>query len=205
MKLVWALLLLAPIALGCVVPRDGMVFSSAAQLCADVFYLDHGIVLTGSDFVLDCNGAVLKGWNGGKAVSIERASNVTVRGCRLVGYDAGFEVRNSTRIFLEDNHLVKNVIGARFVGVSDSATFNHDVSLSAPFELLESDHNALSLSNKVVEGGFCAKNFCNQNRNALSLVLAPHVSLPMMHSWLFQAITGKNSLFFRAWVRSGLS
>lgn len=194
MKWVVVLLLLAPVVLGCVVPRDGMMIRKSVQFCTDVYYLDKGISITGNNVRLDCNGAVLKSWNGGKGISIEHMSNVTVTNCRIVNYNTGIYVRNSTLIYLEDNHLVKNKIGTRFTVVKDSATFNHDVSLSAPFEILESENNVLSLTNKFVEGSFCASNFCNEKRNAVTLFIQPKTTAPQMQNWLFDQITGKKSV-----------
>ncbi len=193
MKWVVVLILLAPAVLGCVVPRDGMAIAASVQLCTDVYYLDKGIVIVGSDVTLDCNGAVLKSWKGGKGISIEHVSNVTVTKCRVVNYNVGLYVRNATQVYLEDNHLVKNSIGTRFTVVKDSATFNHDVSLTAPFEILESQNNALSLTNKFVEGVFCAENFCNEQRSVISLFIQPKTTAPQLQNWLIDQLTGRKS------------
>lgn len=194
MKWVLLMILLAPVALGCVVPRDGMVIAASVQLCTDVYYLDKGLIIVGSDVTLDCNGAVLKSWNGGKGISIEHVSNVTVTKCRVVNYNVGLYVRNSTQIYLEDNHLVKNSIGTRFTVVKDSATFNHDVSLAAPFEILESENNVLTLTNKFVEGYFCGNNFCNEQRNAVSLFIQPKTTPAQLENWLVDQLTGKKAV-----------
>jgi parallel beta-helix repeat protein len=194
MKWVLIVLLLAQVALGCVVPRDGMMIASSVRLCTDVYYLDKGIMIAGSDVTLDCNGAVLKSWNGGKGISIEHVSNVTVTKCRIVNYNVGIYVRNATRVYLEDNHLVKNSIGTRFTVVSDSATFNHDVSLTAPFEILESENNVLSLTNKFVQGDFCASNFCNEQRNTISLFVQPKTTPAQLEDWLVDQLTGKKAV-----------
>ncbi len=194
MKWVIVLLLLAPIALGCVVPRDGMMIRKSVQFCTDVYFLDKGISIVGNDVNLDCNGAVLKSWTGGKGISIEHVSNITISKCRIVNYDIGFYARNATKIYLEDNHLVRNKIGTRFVLVKDSATFNHDVSLQTAFEVMESENNVLSLTNKPVEGDFCSINFCNEQRNAVILFVQPKTTVPQMQSWLVDQLTGKKSI-----------
>lgn len=194
MKWVLLAILLAPVALGCVVPRDGMVIAGSVQLCTDVYYLDTGLIIVGSDVALDCNGAVLKSWNGGKGISIEHVSNVTVTKCRIVNYNVGLYVRNATQVYLEDNHLVKNSIGTRFTVVRDSATFNHDVSLTAPFEILESENNVLTLTNKFVEGSFCGNNFCNEQRNTVTLFVQPKTTPAQLENWLVDQLTGKKSL-----------
>ncbi|MEM3154857.1 MAG: NosD domain-containing protein [Candidatus Woesearchaeota archaeon] len=191
----WAIvfLLLVPGVLACVVPRDGMRIAASVQLCTDVYYLEKGISIVGSDVKVDCNGAVLKSWNGGKGVSVEHVSNVTISKCRLVNYDIGLYVRNSSMVHLEDNHLVKNKIGTRFTVVRDSATFNHDVSLVSPFEVFESENNILSLTNKFVSGDFCSINFCNQGRNAISLFIRPKTTSREMQNWLIGQLTGRKS------------
>ncbi len=187
------LLLLAPVALACVVPEDGMKVNSSVDFCSDVYYLNHGITISGNDISVNCDGAVLKSWNGGRGVLIENSANVTVSDCRIVNYRIGFFVRNSTKVFLDDNHLVRNKVGTRFVGVSDSATFNQDVSLSAPFEITGSRNNIISLSNRVVSGGFCNSNFCNEQRNSVSLFVQPEATVPQMHTWLFDEFLGRKS------------
>lgn len=198
----WFLLLLAvPVALACVVPQDGMVVSDSVSFCSDVYYFDKGISVLGDNIKIFCDGAVFKSWKGGKGISIEHSKNITVKGCRFLSYDIGMYVRNSSRIFLEDNHLVRNRVGTRFVVVEDSATFNHDVSLGSPFEILESEHNVLSLTNKVVSGSFCDVNFCNQQRNSVELFAAPKTELA---SWFVEKLGIKSPERLREWVFSGL-
>ncbi len=194
MKWVVVLVLLIPAALACVVPRDGMMIGKSVDFCTDVYYLDKGILIEGKNLNLDCNGAVLKSWKGGRGISIEHSANVTITNCRVVNYNIGLHVRNSTEVYLEDNHLVKNKIGTRFVLVSDSATFNHDVSLSVPFEINQSEDNILSLTNKFVEGDFCSANFCNEKRSAIDSFVEPEMSAPVMESWLLDQLTGRNSI-----------
>lgn len=194
MKWIIVLVLLMPAALACVVPRDGMMIRKSAEFCTDVYYLDKGISIEGNNLDIDCNGAVLKSWKGGRGISIEHSANVTVSNCRIVNYNIGFYARNSTELYFEDNHLVRNKIGTRFVLVSGSATFNNDVSLSAPFEMNQSENNVLSLTNKFVEGNFCSENFCNEKRNAVELFVQPKISAPVMESWLLDQLTGRNSI-----------
>ena len=189
----WILLLCIPTVLACVVPQDGMKITKSIQLCTDVYYLNKGVSISGKDITLDCNDAVLKSWNGGKGVSIEHSTNITVTSCSILFYNIGMYVRNSTKVFLNDNHLVRNTIGTRFVVVSDSATFNHDVSLGKPFEVLESEHNVLTLTNKPVEGAFCADNYCNAQRNAVALFIQPETTPPQMHNWLLDQLTGRKT------------
>lgn len=202
----WILILLVvPSVLACVVPQEGMVVTSSVQFCSDVHFFDRGIRVTGRDIAVSCDGTVFKSWSGGKGISIEHAENVSVSGCRIVNYDIGLYVRNSSEVFLEDNHLVKNQVGTRLVVVRDSATFNHDVSLQVPFEVFESEHNALSLTNKPVEGLFCGENLCNERRNALEAFMKPQTPQPEMQSWLVVQLREKSRQTLLGWLLSGLT
>lgn len=191
-------LLLAPAVLACIVPQNGMKIDKSVDFCTDVFYLDKGIFISGDDIVINCNGAVLKSWSGGRGISIDDSKNITINGCRILNYNIGIFVENSTRVFLNDNHLVKNKVGARFVNVSDSATFNHDVSLQLPFEVFESVNNVFSLTNKVVNGKFCSSNFCNERRDAVFLFASPRATNEQMSAWLFGGL--KTAARLRSWV-----
>lgn len=192
-----------PAVLACVVPEDGMVVDRSMQFCSDVYFFDKGITVTGENVMLDCNGAVLNSWNGGRGVVVEHAVNVTVERCRIVNYNVGMVVRNGTRVFLDDNHLLRNKLGTRFAVVEQSATFNHDVSLERPFEVLESENNVISLTNKRAEGSFCGENFCNRPRSSISVFLLPSSSPPQMRSWLFGHLFGARRL--REFVLEGLA
>ncbi len=196
-------LLLAPAVLACVVPQDGMKVDRSIDFCTDVFYLDKGIVVSGDNINVNCNGAVLKSWNGGRGISIEGSDNVTINGCRVLNYNLGFFVKDSSRVFLNDNHLVKNLVGARFVNVSESATFNHDVSLQSAFEVLDSYNNVISLTNKVVSGRFCSDNFCNERRSAVFTFAAPRATKDEMSSWIFDKV-GKSAARLRIWAFEGI-
>jgi len=195
---------LAPAVMACVVPQEGMLIEYSIQLCSDVYYFDSGIHISGENITVDCAGAVFKSWTGGRGISIEHSNNVTVTGCRIVNYDIGIYARNSTNLYLNDNHLLRNNVGTRFVVVSDSATFNHDVSLITPFEILESDHNILSLTNKVVEGIFCGENFCNENRNTIDSFVQPKTTPLQMNLWLLESLFGKTAERLRSWVFGNL-
>lgn len=205
MKWLVVVVVLMPMALACVVPENGMIVDRSVTFCADVFYLDDGIKVRADNINVTCDGSVFKSWSGGKGISIEHAENVTISGCRVVSYDIGLYVRNASRVFLEDNHLVRNQVGTRLVVVSESATFNHDVSLKAPFEVLESADNALSLTNKEVEGSFCLDNLCNRQRNALEMFLKPQTPASKMQSWLGEQLGKKSPARLLSWVLMGLT
>ena len=203
----WVLaVLLAPGVLACVVPQNGMIIDSSVEFCSDVYYFSKGIVVSGTDILVDCNSAVLKTWNGNNGILIENSMNVTVNGCRIISFQTGIQVRNSSRIFLTDNHLIKNEVGTRFDLVSDSAVMNFDVSLRMPFEFIESRNNAVSLLNKPVSGAFCADNFCNEQKSSIELFVESKTDEPDLNNWLLEQIAGKKTAKrLQDWVLSGLS
>jgi parallel beta-helix repeat protein len=203
----WVLaVLLAPSVLACVVPENGMVIDSSLEFCSDVYYSSKGIVISGTDIFVDCNSAVLKTWNGNNGILIENSVNVTVTGCRIISFQTGIHVRNSSKVILTDNHLIKNEVGTRFDLVSDSAVSNFDVSLRMPFELIESKNNAVSLLNKRVEGDFCADNFCNEQKNSMELFVQSKTVAPDLGGWLLEQIAGKKTAQrLHNWVFDGFS
>src|SRR3989344_773738 len=197
-------LLLAPSVLACVVPQDGTLVDKSMQFCPNVYTINKGIRITGNNVNLDCTGTVLNGVSGAKGISIEQAGNVVVKGCRLLNYQTAFYVRASSRVFLLDNHIVNAKVGARFVGVTQSATLNHDVSLTTPFEILESTGNVLSLTNKRVRGAFCEDNFCNSQRSAIEQFMRPPTTKAQMQEWLGERVAGKSEKKLRAAVLEGI-
>lgn len=195
---------LLPSAFACVVPKENMEIRRSVELCGDVYSLNQPIRVVASNVALTCQASVLKTWRGGTGIIIEGVSNVTVSGCRLNGHDVGFLVKNSSGVYLHDNHLVNTKVGARFFNVTKSATLNQDVSLQAAFDVRDSTDNSLSLKNKKVVGLFCEKNFCNVKESATQTFMAPKLSLPGMVSWLKSKITGKSEEKLRSIVLEGI-
>ncbi len=207
MKVVFLLaiaLLLLPFASACVVPKENMEIRRSVELCGDVYSLNQPLRIVANNVALTCQASVLKTWRGGTGIIIEGVNNVTISGCRLNGHDVGFLVKNSSQVFLRDNHLINTKVGARFFNVSKSATLNHDVSLQTAFDVRDSVDNSLSLKNKKVVGLFCEKNFCNVKESATQTFMAPKLSLPKLVSWVKSKITGKSEESLRAHLLSGL-
>jgi len=203
MKYVLIALLLAPLALACIVPTDGMLVDTSIEFCSDVYYFNNGIKIVGENLNINCNGAVFNSWDRGKGFSIEHSNNITVSDCRIINYNVGMYVRNSTNILLEDNYLLRNKIGTRFVLASKSGTFNHDVSITSPFEIFDSESNAFSLTNKVVRGDFCKNNYCNRSYDAVVLQASPKNSEPELAAWLNNQIDLKRNLYY--WIFGDLA
>jgi len=201
-NLVIALLLL-PSVLACIVPQNGMLIDSSVDFCSDVLFFDEGIKISGENLSINCNGAVFNNWGTNTGISIEHSYNVTLKNCRVINYNIGIYVRNSTNILLFDNNLIRNNIGTRLVVVSDSGISNNDVSLGVPFEIIESNNNAISLTNKYVEGSFCDSNFCNRDIDSVILMATPKNTESQLNSWLNNQIdTSKN---FFDWVFNDLT
>lgn len=202
----WLLVvMMAPAVAACLVPQDGMIITQSEVVCADVFYIDKGLLIAGENISIVCDGSVLKSWSGGTGIIIENSVNVSVKGCRLVNYDAGFKVLNSSLINLDDNHLVRNKIGVRLEKVTGSATYNHDVSLRAAFEVLDSSNNVLSLTNKAVYGAYCKNNFCNEDRLAVEKHLEPRFSFGQLQEWFEKKVIGKSISQLKSVLLTGLA
>ena len=162
------------------------------------------MLVSGNNITINCKGTVLKSWSGGTGIKIENSENVTVKSCRFVSYDTAFYARNSTRLLLVDNHLLGSKIGVKFVIVSESATYNHDVSLQEPFEMIESSRNILSLSNKKAEGRFCGENFCNEDKNTISLFILPKTTKEDFQKTIELSITGKSKAALKSLILNGI-
>lgn len=204
MKWLFFLLILATASFACVVPKENMEIRRSVELCGDVYSLSQPLRIVANNVALTCQASILKTWRGGTGIIIEGVSNITVSGCRLNGQDVGFLVKNSSRIYLRDNHLTNTKVGVRFFNVTKSATLNHDVSLQAAFDVRDSSDNSLSLKNKKVVGLFCEKNFCNVKESATQTFMVPKLSLPQMVSWVRSKITGKSEERLRSTLLDGI-
>jgi len=183
LKGVIVLILLSSSVLACTDLKSGMNITNTTLVCNDVFYLEHGITISGFNITLDCAGAILQGKYKGSGIYITDAESVLVKNCRLVNYDSAFLLNNVSGVFIMDNHLVRNYIGATFVNVRDSGMYNYDVSLREPVRIVESDNNMLSLSNRFISGGFCAFNYCNRGRSVVDSFRSPRKDIRQFTSW----------------------
>jgi len=202
MKLV-LFVLLSTFACACIVPENAMILKESATLCSDVYYLNNGITIAASNVKVVCEGTVIKSWRGGRGITIENVNNVTVTGCRIMDYNIGIIATNTSQLLLEDNHLIRNQIGVRFVNVKESATYNHDVSLNAPLEVMKSEGNVISATNKAFRDEFCKTNFCNKQRNTVEHFMTPKITQDQMQSWLSTQV-GKSKPRLFNWVFGNL-
>lgn len=158
--------LLSTSVFACVTPIDGDVFDSSVTFCNDVFYLDQGISVQGDNVTLDCSGAIIRGSYRGAGIEVQ-GDGVQVSDCRILNYETAFLVRNSSRVKLVDNHLIRNLHSASLIRVNQSSFFNYDISLGVPFVVAKSAGNVLSSQNGFVSGDFCSSNFCNRPRDVV--------------------------------------
>lgn len=202
MRLLMVLLIL-PAAFACVVPTNSMEITKSTTFCSDVYYVNNGIKITQSDVTLTCEGTVLKSWRGGRGIVIENANNITIQGCRVMNYNIGIVVSNASRVLLDDNHLIRNQIGVRLLDVSESATYNHDVSLNMPIDIVRSTGNIISATNKPLHESFCETNFCNKERSTVEHFMTPKLTPNQMQNWLSGQV-GKSKQRLFEWVFGGL-
>lgn len=161
------LLLLLPIALAdCHEPTNLERINSSVTLCNDVFYLNNGINLEGNNVTLDCAGAIIQGKYKGAGITIE-GKDITVKNCRILNYDTAFLATNSSRVFLLDNHLIRNYHSTSFIHVTDSAIHNYDISLKVPIYIKDTTSTILSSLNRFFEQDFCSNNYCNRPRHVI--------------------------------------
>ena len=72
-------------------------------------YGDYGtIVIKRSGVTLDCNGLELRGEGRGVGIMIFRSNNVTIKNCRIFGYEAGIKGNDSNNVTLVNNYLCGN-------------------------------------------------------------------------------------------------
>lgn len=151
----------------CTVPENGMAITNDTRLCTGVYELPDGIHLAADNITLDCAGSVLKGDFKGRGLWIEHLSGVSVKNCHILHFRIGIYVRNSTQIFLFDNHLVRNLEGLRLVDVQNSTIWLTDVSLQTPINILASEQNFVAFANKRIPKEACGWNYCNILREVI--------------------------------------
>ena len=201
--------LLAVSASACTTPTDGMLVTSSTTLCNGVYFFDQGITVRGNDIVLDCQGSVIQhalhttlvqdsnrlppqNYSGdGVGLLVDSSNNVSITDCSINMFETGFAVVNSSNVELMDNRLVRNKIGTRLISSTNVSTLNSDISLEDPYQVVDSVHNALSLSNKHVDDESCKDNVCNLPRDAFVafLPIFKHSAPQNFLDWIMKGVT----------------
>lgn len=160
------LLLVIPFAFAdCQELTDGMTITGSVELCSDTHDIPNGITITGSNFIVDCGTAVLRGQNDQSNIGIrvENADNITLQNCNLLTFDQGLYLKNVTHSLIQKNAFLKNRIGVRMVDsyeniIRDNNDKSHQLAVSA----ITSKFNIVILGNKEIERAFCEVNSCNE-------------------------------------------
>jgi len=81
----------------CVIPTDGMLINESVTLCSGIYYLEGGIYINSDNIVVNCDGTVLDGSEGGasQGIRIESKRGVVLSGCTVQNYFYGIYVLSS--------------------------------------------------------------------------------------------------------------
>lgn len=164
MRYVVLVVLLASIVhASCYSPGDGELINASVMFCSDTFDALNGITISGRDFVVDCNTAVIRGIKGqsNNGLIIKDARNVTVTDCNVVTFENGMLLENVSKSMIVGNNLLKNSVGIRLFDSFENVLDNNDKSLVKGVSAINARYNAVVVGNKGVEEGFCDVNACN--------------------------------------------
>lgn len=83
------------------------------EICSNVFRLDDdgdygAITIKRNGVTLDCNGAELNGDGRGYGIYVYRARNVTIKNCRVRGFEVGIRLEDAANAALSNNQLCGN-------------------------------------------------------------------------------------------------
>lgn len=82
-------------------------------------YGDYGaIIIKASGVTLDCNGATLMGEGRGVGIVNFRSNDVTIKNCRVRGYDVGIRIQDASNVTLQGNTVCSN--GRRDIELVDA-------------------------------------------------------------------------------------
>ncbi len=149
----------------CTRPIYSQDINETLRLCGENFGIKNGLIVSKDNIDIDCSSAVLQGNLFGKATGflIEDRKNVTLHDCRIVNYDVGIVIRNSSNIVFDKITLLRNRAGIKlFNSFNVSITNSFDISLEKPLLVSNSSGNIFSYFNKKIKGDFCSYNFCGK-------------------------------------------
>jgi len=152
----------------CVDPVDGSVITESMTFCSTTYDVLNGITVTGSNIVIDCGTAVLRGQIDESEIGlrVEHSRNVTIRNCNILTFNQGLYLKNVTYSLIEDNAFLKNRIGIRMLDSFENVIRNNnDKSHQIPVSAINSKFNVVMLGNKNIDREFCEVNSCNEYRD----------------------------------------
>jgi len=165
--LVVALLFATTVYAQCEKATAGMLIDKTVKLCSENYVFNEGLAIGADNIFVDCSGAVIQGTvNKGKfssaGILVDGRTNVTVLGCHLVNWEKGIEIKDSSAISIQKNHLIRNNIGIWLQNTRNSIVDeSSDISLAMPLRVINSTNNWLRFENKKIEGEECLTNMCN--------------------------------------------
>lgn len=156
-------LLLAPFTFACDNPVD--YINESMTFCSDTFDFPEGITVTGKDFKIDCNTAVIRGDKGRSDFGfyVVNATNISIENCNVLTFKNGMILSNVLHSRIINNNLIKNDIGVRVFDSYENIVSFIDRSINAPLSVISSSLNAFHITNKNVNENFCVKNSCNSD------------------------------------------
>jgi len=163
MRYVLLFVLVSSVVGACYAPSDGELINVSRVLCSDTFDAPNGILVSGNDFLVDCNTAVIRGVKGSSNIglAVKNARNVTIKDCNVVTFENGMLLENVSHSRIIGNNLLKNSVGIRLFDSFENVLDNNDKSLVKSVSAINARYNAVQLGNKGVEEGFCDVNACN--------------------------------------------
>ena len=91
--------------------RCGDTLTKSVRLTQNLNCNGKGLVISGDNVLLECDGHTISGSGNEKGVFVGRSSGVTVTRCNITGFDIGIMAERSYSIYLLDNRIIRNRVG----------------------------------------------------------------------------------------------
>lgn len=118
------------LAVSCVIPNDGGVYSSTIILCSGEYRLPSGIIMSGDDTALNCQNTVLLGNGSGVGITIT-AKNVFIDNTCMI-YDYETSIAYDFGTMKDSNSQNIAIVENQPISVSDPSNLSPVLSLSKP-------------------------------------------------------------------------
>ena len=112
------IILAIPLTKACVEPENRKELTSDTNLCEGEFYLDYGLEVESDNIVIKCNNTTIKvnaDEPNDEGFTIENKKNVTIKDCKIHGFQFGVLLLNSENITLINNTFRENLYGIYFI------------------------------------------------------------------------------------------
>ncbi len=160
-------------------PSDDTYINSNTVLSGEFCNVADGnergvLIINSSDVILDCNGTTLKGNGSGFGINIPcdtYLENVTVKNCKIVGYDYGIELCGTRKNRIFNNHFI-NVSGSIALAhnASENEIYNNTIehAITVGIRVYEGEGNRI-YKNRIISGPECVRisndgqGYCDEN------------------------------------------